>query len=201
MGWVWGVSQGAIAQVRPRPPRKWRASPGSRKRRARPYPVARSLRARYPVPRIPLLCRCARLLVGGRFSSRHFADAPQRWAWAPPLPSVPRLESVRGWVRAGPRPLYPEQPRAGNDAHGRHPLVGCLFWDPLPRPPPPTCGTKGGGASPRVTFPALRTRPAPISGEEWAAGLGERLQDGPLPRAWKLGVVSPFHGFGSGDGP
>ncbi|XP_055451619.1 coiled-coil domain-containing protein 106 isoform X1 [Psammomys obesus] len=90
------MSQGAIAQVRPRPPRKRRASPGSRKRRARPYPVARSLRARYPVPRIPLLCRCARLLVGGRFSSRHFADAPQRWAWAPPLPSVPRLESVRG---------------------------------------------------------------------------------------------------------
>lgn len=33
-----------------------------------------------------------------------------------------------------------------------------------PRSPPPTFGTKGGGAYPRLTYPALRTRPAPTSG-------------------------------------
>lgn len=82
---------------------------GSRKRRprlGRPDSVSAHVSAlRHPV--LPLLCRYARLLVGGRFSPRHFADAPLRWAWAPPLPSVPGLESVRGWVRAGPRPLVP----------------------------------------------------------------------------------------------
>lgn len=132
---------------------------------------------RHPVPRFPLFCRCARLLVGGRFSPRHFADAPQRWAWAPPPPSVPGLESLRGWVRAGPWPLVSWHPRAGNGVHCGHSHVGCPFWDPLTWSPPPTRGTKGGGASPRVTPPAAHAPSPHLGGGAWltctsAGGMG-----------------------------
>lgn len=205
--------QGAIAQVRPRTPRKRRVSPGLQEE-ARLAWLAGSRKCfrlcalRHPVPRLPLFCRCARLLVGGRFSPRHFADAPQCWAWAPPPPSVPGLESLRGWVRAGPWPLESWHPRAGNGVHCGHSHVGCPFWDPLTWSPPPTRGTKGRGASPRVTPPPAAHATSPHLGggalltqvrEEWAAGTGECSQDGLSPTSCvevRGGFSLPFMALG-----
>lgn len=165
-----GGLQGAIAQVRPRPPRKRWASPGLRgeARQAGPAGSRQCLRPgtlRPSLPRLPLRCRCARLLVGGRFSATLCRRSPTPGMGAAATVGPRAGALARVGESGAPGPLYPEHPRAGNGAHGRHSHAGCPFWDLLPRSPPPTRGTKGGGASPRVTSPALRTRPAPTPGE------------------------------------
>lgn len=169
-----GALQGAIAQVRPRPPPQtagliWGRGLLEEARQLAHRAVLASLPFPSPGSETRRLCRPARgCAVASLRSPLFFADAPRRRAWAPPppLPSVLGPDSARGWVSVGPRPVRPRAPAGRGGGGGR---VGtCGQVHPPLRPlatvaPPPTRGTKGGGggASPLTTFP--RTAHAPSS--------------------------------------
>lgn len=158
--------QGAIAQVRPRPPRKRWASPGLREeaRQAGPAGSRQCLRPgtlRPSLPRLSLRCRCARLLVGGRFSATLCRRSPTPGMGAAATVGPRAGALARVGESGAPGPLYPEHPRAGNGAHCRH---SHAFLGPFATVTPSHSWDKGRGRIPTRDLPRTAHAPSPHSG-------------------------------------
>lgn len=154
-GGVVGVLEGAIAQMRALPPPQTAGLIVGRGLPEEAQQLAPRARAGVPTAHLEARrpCRPARpRWVGASLLSlRHFADAPRRWAWAPP-PSVPGPNSSRWWVSAGHRPVDPGHLRARVVAAPAPAAWRIPRWAPLPPllSLPPAGQRAGAGAHPHA---------------------------------------------------